>query len=594
MNNSIRLLRPAVLVALGAAALTGLIGIISLFLIQPPTITMLFHGRVSLASGLVFHEILLELAGERCTPLGWPVVCRLDWIAGIAKQLLASPIAAPPLASIGVAMTAASLVAFFSTYGDTPPSENLTVVQGRPIATGAYATRALRNAIHRLGKPADDGLWLLPGVQLNAASLARNILLVGSQGSGKTGLLRAYVDQLLPASRGRQFIFDAKGDMTAGLPAERFVFVAPHDARSWALDIGREITNAQIAREFAAKCVPISKQDPMWAQATRAVLADIAIALRQRCGDQWDWGDLANAALSSTTEIREMLLQAGARSAALLNFGQDPEENRTVMSVMITLWVTVLTTIEPLAQVWSKVPPPRRFTVHDWIKRRSRLPRTLLFQKSSDYPELSGLVGSFLAERVAATALAPDRRQPNTERLTLVLDEFPEAAIDRLPRLLSLGRELRIATIATVQDLGQVSILFGKEQGSVVEARFGIRIVLRLEPGETIKRVCDVWIGTRRIKRRRNATADELARGFTKPMETVWEPTITRDFLTDQLGVFETPQGKTIRLLVAGFPTLAIVDVPLTIWPDRRAAHIPARWMQSDGPDGLPVGATAS
>lgn len=579
MNNPIRLFRPALLVALGAALITLIAGVISLFLVAPPTVEVLFHGNVSLASEVALHEILQNLRGERCGHLSWPVVCRLDWIRAIAVQLLDSPIGTNRLATIGLGVLAASGFAFFFAYADTPPIEDLTVKRGRRIETGAYAKRTLRHAIRRVGRPRKHDLWLLPEVQLNAASTTRNLLLVGTQGSGKTGLLRAFADQYLNNLSGRMFAFDAKGDMLAGLPVDSMILVAPQDARGWAIDIGREITNPLIAREFATKCVPVSEQDPMWAHGTRSVLTDIIMALRARSGEAWGWGDLADASLSSAADIRRLLLEGGGKSAALLNFGEDPEENRTVMSILVTLWVTVLSVIEPLARAWSEVDPSQRFTVRDWLAPGSRLPRTLLLQKSGDYPELSSTVGSFLAERVAAAALASTRRRPGTEGLTMLLDEFPEVPIERLPRLLALGRELHVNTIATVQDLGQITALFGQEQGAVVESRFGIRLVLRLEPGETVRRICDVWIGRRQIRRRRDATVEELARGVTKPMETVWEETITPDVLSDTLGVFETSTGKMIRLLVTGFPTLAIVDVPLTTWADRREAHVPASWI---------------
>jgi hypothetical protein len=579
MTDSIRLLRSALLVAVGAGIVTFIGGIMSLFLISPPTVDVLLEGRVSLASEVAVNEILKTLVGERCGQTDWFIVCRFDWMTAIAQQVQAAPGGALRLSSIALGVALAMCVSFFFTYADTPPTESLTVKRGRPVEAGAYALRALRRAIRRLGKPHRDNLWLLPEVQLNDASTARNILLVGTQGSGKTGLLRPYAQQQLSTASGRMFVIDAKGDMMAGLPTDSMILVAPQDARSWAIDIGREMTNPLIAKEFATKCVPISQQDPMWAQGTRSVLADIAMALRARFGEAWSWRDLAEAGLSSTAEIRKMLVEGGGKSASLLNFGADPEENRTVMSIMITLWVTTMNAIEPLAQAWSEVSPERRFTVRDWLKPNSELPRTLLFQKASDYPELSSAVGSFLAERVAAAALAPARRKSGAEALLMLLDEFPEVPIDRLPSLLALGREMRVATIATVQDLGQITLLFGPEQGSVVEARFGIRLVLRLEPGETVMRICEVWIGKRQVKRRRDATVEELTRGITKPMETVWEDTINPDFLTDGLGVSETPQGKVIRVLVTGFPTVAIVDVPLTTWVDRREAHVPAPWI---------------
>ncbi len=581
MTKTIRSFRPAVLAAVGAAVVTAIAGILSLLCISSPVLETM-DGPHKLASSYVFSKILDQLSSDQCSSPHWPVACRLDWSLAIGQQLVTSSATAARMSSIAVAMAAASLVAFFFVYSDTPLRETLIVLKGRRIEWGEYAARALRKAIRRVGRSGRDDLWLLPGVQLNPPSTARNILLVGTQGAGKTGLLRAYIDQGLAKPRGRQFVFDAKGDMTAGLPADEFVFVAPHDARSWALDIGREIVNPLIAREFSTKCVPLSPQDPMWAQAVRATLADITMALRKRNGDDWRWGDLSGGILSSTAAIRGMLLQAGAPSAALLNFGENPEDNRTVMSVMITLWVTALNMIEPLAQVWSEVPAERRFTVHEWMQQGSPLPGTLIFQASANYPELSRLVGSFVAERVATAALAPARRNPGTEPLIQVLDEFPQASIDRLPSLLSLGREMHVTTIATVQDLGQIFHKFGDREGSVVEARFGIRIVLRLEAGETTHRICDVWLGQRQLKRRRDATPDELAKGITKPTETVWEATIPQDFLTDELGVFETPTGKMIKLLVVGFPTLAVMDLPLTTWPDRREAHVPARWMRPE------------
>lgn len=579
MINPVRRFRPALFVAFGAALITLAAGITSLFVVAPPTVEMLFHGHVSLASDVAIHEILQSLRGERCGPLSWSIICRLDWMQAVAAQLWDSPIGAQRLTMIGLSILIAGGFAFFFAYEDTPTIENIAVQRGRRIETGVYAFRALRKAIRKLGKPQKHNLWLLPGVQLNAASTARNLLLVGTQGSGKTGLMRAFTDQYLESLSGRIFVFDAKGDMLAGLPVDSMMLVAPQDARSWAIDIGREITNPLIARELAAKCAPVSEQDPMWGHGTRSVLADIIMALRDRSGEAWSWSDLSDAGLSSAAEIRQMLLESGGKSAGLLNFGEDPEENRTVMSIIITLWVTMLSVIEPLARAWSEVDPSRRFTVRDWLTPGSRLPRTLLLQKSGDYPELSSTVGSFLAERVAAAALASTRRRPGTERLTMLLDEFPEVPIERLPRLLALGRELNVNTIATVQDLGQITALFGQEQGSVVESRFGIRLVLRLEPGETAGRICEVWLGQRQIRRSRDATVEELARGITKPMEAAWEDTITPDVLSDALGVFDTSTGKMIRILVTGFPTLAIVDVPLTTWADRREAHVPAPWI---------------
>jgi ABC-type polysaccharide/polyol phosphate transport system ATPase subunit len=80
----------------------------------------------------------------------------------------------------------ASLVSFFETYIRTPPVETVIVKTGRCVLFDEYARRAIQRFIRGLGRATKDGLWLLPNVQLSRAHEARNVILVGTQGSGKT------------------------------------------------------------------------------------------------------------------------------------------------------------------------------------------------------------------------------------------------------------------------------------------------------------------------------------------------------------------------------------------------------------------------
>jgi hypothetical protein len=166
----------------------------------------------------------------------------------------------------------------------------------------------------------------------------------------------------------------------------------------------------------------------------------------------------------------------------------------------------------------------------------------------------------------------------------MLLDEFSEVPINRLDQLLSLGRESNVMTIGALQSLHQLKSVADADKASTIEERFGIRLVLRLEPGDTTKRIAETWLGERRTTRIREATAEELKVGITKPRETVRESVIPVDVLTDELGVRTTSDGLVIRLLVSGFPSVGIADVPLTAWSDRREAHVPAAWLSYDPP----------
>jgi len=133
---------------------------------------------------------------------------------------------------------------------------------------------------------------------------------------------------------------------------------------------------------------------------------------------------------------------------------------------------------------------------------------------------------------------------------------------------------MKLPTIASLQDLGQLKTIAGPDNAGVIESRFGIRLVLRLEPGDTIDRITRTWLGERRISRVREASVEELKAGITRPRETVAVPVVAPELLSDDLGVRKTSEGMMIKLLVCGFPMVGIVDVPLTTWPDRRQAHV--------------------
>jgi Type IV secretion-system coupling protein DNA-binding domain len=580
MTDRIIKFRPAVLTALFSFIVTAVIAYASLFIVAPPMVDVLFAGYVSMNSSVAIGEIWKELTAWRCGNSDGPfyLICRFRWVFDIPQQLIENNVQLDRLIRLSTTPVVAAATTFFLTYLRTPPVETVIVKSGRHVLYDEYARRSIHRYIKALGGAVKDGLWLLPNVRLNRAQEARNVLLVGTQGAGKTGLLRAYINQLL-ARAGLIFILDVKGDMAAGLPTDKFILVAAHDARTWALDLGREIAGRQIAVEFAAKSIRGSKQDSMWAPSARAVLADIAMVLRGRNTENWGWTELRDLSLASPADIRSALAEIKAPSAGLISFGDNPDDNRTVMSCLITLWVAVLTTIHPLAEAFADVPKERRFTVKEWMTGGKELPHVMVFQKSPEFPELSELLGSFLAERVAAAALAPSRRGENALRLAMVLDEFSEVPIDRLDQLLSLGRECKVFSLCALQGWTQVKSLMDANKASTVEERFGIRIVLRLEPGDTAKRISEAWLGERRVSRIRDATAEELKLGFTKPRETVKEPVIPSEILSDELGVRTTGDGITIRVLVSGFPMIGIIDVPLTTWPNRREAHEPAAWL---------------
>lgn len=147
---------------------------------------------------------------------------------------------------LGGAMIAAILAAIWS-WKHTSPKETVRTIRGPWPIFGADGRASPRKAIAVTGTPQPDSLWLTPHVQLTSVTEAANILVIGDQGSGKSAVIRGWAEQILARGE-RSIIHDAKGDVLACAPIDRILLVAPHDARGWNWDIGRDVTNAQGAR----------------------------------------------------------------------------------------------------------------------------------------------------------------------------------------------------------------------------------------------------------------------------------------------------------------------------------------------------------
>ncbi len=570
----------AVLAGAVAASVTLVFAGIVIFWLFSPTGRGLF-GPMPIDLAVLGTELWRSAARPLgCIAAGVPfsIDCHLEPLQNLFALMTSTREARLAATYTLAAVVIAGGVAFADALIHAPLSETVQTKRGRAITFGELARQAIRRFIASRGGDA-GGLWLLPHVRLSRKQEVRNILLLGGHGSGKTGWLRGLIEQLLERP-GKTFILDVKGDMVAGLPTDEFILVAAADARSWAWDAAADLRTRMHAAEFASKIVAAAEHDPMWADAARAILADLIVYL-QKQPEPWGWPELAELILSPPSQIKAALSSIEAPSATLITFNADSEESRTVLSILTTLWVAALTQIVPLAEAWREVPADRRFSIREWTRQDGSLPDTLVFQKSAEYPELSSAIGAHIVDAIAAFVLSPDRAPADGGSYAMVLDEFPELGIaaKRLPRLLALGREAGVTTIATLQDLGQLEEIYGETQARLIEARLGIRCVLALEDGETTHRVCETWIGEREVRREREPTSQELRDGMRLAYETMEEPVIAPSAIADDLGTFERGGLLWSRAIVLGFATVAQVDIPLTIWPRRRAAFEPAPWL---------------
>lgn len=573
---------PAILGATFAAVVTLIAGLAILFSAGAPYVVGT-NGVVPLNLEMLSRIAAEFLRGDTCSAGLTKLVgldCRCQYLDRVLQAIAGSRVAAIHAVALGAAFVASWATTAYMMYTTASKRERLMTLRGWRLLFDGEGRSSLRAVIARTGRILKRGLWLLPHVQLTDECEGYNILALGTQGSGKTSTLRSFVQQC--EARGDQiFIHEVKGDFTAGLPVNPFILVAPHDRRSAAYDIARDIRNEKHAREFAAHAVAKSEHDSMWGDGARAVWADLVMTLHAENSGAWNWDDLASVLLSPGETIKTTLEAAGKGSASRLIFGSEsPEENRTTMSILVTMWVAALTTVLPLAEAWREVPAGRRFSLRQWLDEPRAFPRVIVLQKSSEYPELSGAIGGFLIDRLIALALRPGRPRNPTRKLVFCLDELPECGNGRLsglPRLLNTGREFGIMTLVGIQDISHLVEIWGENLANVLLARFRIKLIHQLGAGDSADRI-SALLGERRVEYLGPPHRDQVSGRWVR--ETVREtaPVCPADRLESDLGIIKRGHRKMARMLVMGLGNPAIVDMPLTVWRDRRSGHLPARW----------------
>lgn len=465
------------------------------------------------------------------------------------------------------------IVAFAAAFRKSSSRENAQTIHGNKILYDRDARQSLRQRLKRTGKSSRDSLWLMPHVQLTNEAEAFNISVLGDHGSGKSGVLRGWTEQIIQRNL-RAIIHDAKGDITSSLPVDRCLLVAARDKRACTWAIGEDIVNAQDAAEVAVKFIPTtSTGESIWTDSARTILTALIETLQKSKGSKWGWEDLYDAVFQSPMQIRANLEKISAPAALIIDFDNSGALSRTSQSILLTLWITALTTIKPLVDLAKAIPKERRFSIKAWLSTESKLPKTIILQHAADYPMLSSAISGLLVEIVASKILALGMQIRSEPWLYLILDELPVLKrLEKLPTLLNVGREKGVRCVGATQDWEQIIKLYGPEDAATLEARFKIKVVCALGISETRDRVVERFGGIRTI-----LEWDYSGEGKPKVRRESQIPVIQPNQLSDDLGVHRKGKSLVVRVAIFGLGAVAVVNIPFTAWLRIRRAHVPIK-----------------
>lgn len=309
--------------------------------------------------------------------------------------------------------------------------------------------------------------------------LARNVLTVGSMGTGKSQA----INQLIIDARRwgkKMVIYDPTGEY-----AERYfregkdVILNPIDARcaDWSLlaDI-RQITDPAMASRFF---VPENKKssDPVWDNAARMLLEDVIRIVHARGGSM---ADIKRIITQYTLEqLHELLTQYSATSLGIIN----PKNERGSESVKLTL------TSQPALRFFDFfADKAASFSIRDFMRREDD---TCLFLTSK--PTQHEAIKPFLSVWLELALTEMMSMSPTTDvRVVFFLDELASLAkLNSLENALTQARKYGIVTIVGIQNLAQMEEIYGPELTKVFIANLQNKLMLRTEEESSAKRLAD-------------------------------------------------------------------------------------------------------
>jgi hypothetical protein len=359
------------------------------------------------------------------------------------------------------------------------------------------------DAIERTG----TGLEIAPGVTLSAEQTARSIFAIGAPGSGKTV---AFWHVLWALQKTNCFIIihDTKGDMTSRLPTD-FVLLAPHDSRSWAWAVGKDIVGEILAREFAILLVAASDRDPNWPAGAQEILIGILVTLQREKFTDWGWADLKNALDLDDASLREFACRYHRPAHRFLALDEIQNFTRNAQSYLATLMAPINRLIGPLAKAWGDVAPEFQLSLCEWLDKPNVSCRTLILQRA---PDLAALSAAWIGSAVQAIVrhLVGTRRDRNPGDTTttqlpdvwLLLDELaqlgPIAA--EFGPLLEVGRSLGLKTMIGLQTLHQYDRVNYPGASAELLQIVGNVITFRMNPGPDTKRICEERLTTAKVR----------------------------------------------------------------------------------------------
>lgn len=462
--------------------------------------------------------------------------------------------------------------------------------------SAALARRELARCGH--GRPGAGWLTVHPEIALPPALTNTGVLVIGATGSGKTNFLLPVLQQIV-AGPHRSLILDVKGDFTETLryPEDRFIFVAPWDRRGWRWDIARDVTSLSQARLFAESCIPPS-DEPIWSTGARQIFAGLMHYLCVTRPGRWDLVDFIELTRLPDEELMRVVHQGNPDAARVI--ANLENHNRTGQSILVNLGAFI-GPLSDMAWSWRESPDAPTFSVDEWLRDGTALPRGILLQSRRRFGELSealtNALVTLLTDRMVDAAFPEADSRGEDWRLYLALDEIAQSRkIDALQSLSSAGRSKGLHLLVGFQSITQLKKIYGPEFADLLYTNLLARYVGRTPDGESAEWLA-AKLGVREVERLADQVSHSVSdRGPGEGRSWHWQretrPVLLPAQLASELGPDFGRNRIGALLVVAGWSHALRLAWPKVRATRVRPALVEAAWASGGATNPPPSGAT--
>ncbi len=438
-------------------------------------------------------------------------------------------------------------------------------LRGKQYYQGGEAIRIANKESKIECKRSEKGILLHPQIPISLDRETRHILVMGAIGSGKSQAIWHLLNQVI-ARGDRAMIYDNKGEFTEGI--EHNILFAPWDERTYVWDIAGDCRNKNDARELAARLIPGNDKDPMWSNASRAILTGMIVHLQATKKTAWGFRELADLIPLPISDICQIVGKhnpEGLRSVT--------DASKTTQSILINL-EAFMSVIYDLADAWGHLPRTRRVSIRSWLENKTDI-KLLILQGNDGCRLLTRAYINSMISSMTGMVGAPGFTNSRTRKIWLFLDELPQLGkVDNLGPLMATGRSKGIRIVIGIQDISLVHELYGQNGAKAWASMIGTSIYGRVAGGETADWISK-RIGSREVERLNETWSYQNgAPTCSTSYSREQIPLVIPSQLQSDLGAGD---GYNTMILDAFSKGVYQVDCPIVTITKHREAYVPAK-----------------